>query len=238
MNCLEFRRTVGISPHELGDEAEAHRAACATCHAFASRAQRTQRLVRDAVRVPVPDDLVAGILMSQAFRHRSERRRRRKTILALAAALLLGIAIGVFVAWPQYRQSVLEREVLALVSAADYAFENRRAIAPGEVSSALSPMGYRVQPEIGTISFAGRCLVRGALAGHLVVREESKPITVFLVPHLDVRGQPTFSNAEWSGVMLSSPGRGAIVVLAPLDTDLPPIVERIRAAVRDNENTT
>ena len=226
MNCLEFRRVVSVSPHDLGKEADAHRASCASCQAFASRAERTQRPVRAAVRVPVPDDLVAGILMSQAFQHRRERARRRRATLALAACVLLAVAIGVFAVWPHYRQSLLEREVLALVATTDYALENRRAIAPEAVSDAMSPVGYGVRPEIGPVSFAGRCLVRGSLAGHLVVREHSKPVTVFLVPHLDVRGESTFGNAEWSGVMLSSPARGTVVVIAPPDTDLSPIAQR------------
>ena len=233
MNCFEFRRTVSISPHDLGDAAAAHRETCASCHAYALRAERTLRLVRAAVRVPVPDDLVAGILMSQAFQHRRERARRRRVTLALAACMLLAIAVGVFAVWPQYRQLSLEREVLALVATTDYALENRRAIAPEAVSDALSPVGYGVRPEIGPVSFAGRCLVRGALAGHLVVREQSEPVTVFLVPHLDVRGESTFGNADWSGVMLSSPTRGAVVVIASPDTDLSPIAERIRLAVQD-----
>ena len=231
MNCLSFRRAIATEPDAISVDMEAHLARCEACRTYLNRAQRGQRLLRQAARVPVPDGLQARILMSQAFRLPGSRIRQRYAMLAAAAMVIVVISATWFFAWPQYRQTQLESEVLALIDAAEYAMENRASIDSGSISHALEPVGYKVQPSIGDVSFAGRCLVRGALAGHLVVREQSAPITVFLVPHVQLTSQEHFGNATWSGVMMPASRGGAIVVVAGHDQELSHLAARVRAAV-------
>lgn len=228
VNCLSVRRTLSTASLHRSAQVAAHLQSCASCNRFAAQCAREERLLRQAVRTPVPSDLSASILMVRAF---ATRARRRVLLSSLAAGLACIITVATFVGAPLYREHQLTSDVLALVEAADYALENRDPLRPDIVQQALAPVGFSLASPLERVSFAGRCLVQGTLAGHLVVRDQQRPVTVFLIPRRELDRPVEFSDSTWSGVLLPEQGDGAIAVLAPRGTDMREVAGRVRAAL-------
>jgi hypothetical protein len=72
------------------------------------------------------------------------------------------------------------------------------------VITALEPVGLQLERILYTLSFTCRCLVRGNLAGHVVLRHQGTPITVFLVPDERLIRQAKFENEQWSALLTAA----------------------------------
>lgn len=72
MNCLEFRRTLGVQPLSTNAEFVAHREQCARCADAHARAQAFERKVERALQVPVPEALADAVLLAQTTAARHE----------------------------------------------------------------------------------------------------------------------------------------------------------------------
>jgi len=230
MNCLDYRRLMETAPGEAGEKAVAHARACTSCAEFARRAAHVDRLVREAVRLPLPENLEERILMRQSF-----RRPRRKLAgwAALAAGVVLILAGFLFHAgYVAHEETDLHAELVALVEAADYALKARGPVPEESVDEALRPVGLDLLSAVGDVSFAGRCLVRGNLSGHLVLRESALPVTVFLMPDERVARASRFRRNGWQGVVVPAE-RGSVGIVVPENGGVDPaLVERLVRSVR------
>jgi hypothetical protein len=151
---------------------------------------------------------------------------------ALAAALVLGVAAVLYGAGKGSDEAGLQAERVALVEAADYALEARGPVREQAVEQALGPVGLAVRQRLGAVSFAGRCLVRGNLSGHLVLRETTVPVTVFLMPRERVARLSRFRRAGWRGMLVPAE-QGTVGFLVPADGAVDQdLVERVVGAVR------
>ena len=94
MNCVEFRRQLGVDPQSNAAEFARHRAECPRCAEAAGRAGEFERGLTRALNIEVPPQLADSILLAQAT---AERRRRasmrRGGIFALAASLALAVGV-------------------------------------------------------------------------------------------------------------------------------------------------
>ena len=123
-------------------------------------------------------------------------------------------------------------ELVALVEAADYALVPRGQVHEGTVSDALRPVGLGLDEPVGNVSFAGRCLVRGNVAGHLVLRESMSPVSVFLMPGEHVSRASSFEREGWHGVVVPAQA-GSVGVVVPDGKRVDPaLLELLVRAVR------
>ncbi len=225
MNCLEFRRQMETAPAQAGSGAHEHARECPACTDFSRRVAAFDRALGEALRVPVPENLAARILMRQSFPRRSTTRGW----LALAACLVLAIALAAG-GYLRY-ESALEHELVALVQAADYALAADEPVDTEALAEALRPVGLGVGAPMGRVSYAGRCLVRGNLSGHLVIRDDAEPVTVFLMPDERMARRSRFEHQGWSGVLVPA-GDGTLGFVAPAGKSVESVIERVSKAVR------
>ena len=231
MNCLQFRRAIELAPNDIGDEERLHLQQCAACSAHARRVAAFDAKLGAAIKVPAPENLGERILLRHAFR---ARRARRFYWPALAAGVTLLISGALTVMSYLHNESQLEREVIALVDAADYALQAREPITTQTLSSTLEPVGLKIDGLLGRVSFAGRCLVRGNLSGHVVLRAQGSPdapITVFLMPAEKLVRESRFEGENWSGLLIPA-ANGAIAIIAPHGQALSKVTRRVLDAVR------
>lgn len=231
MNCLQFRRAIELAPNDIGDEERLHLQQCASCSAHARRVAAFDAKLSAAIKIPAPENLSERILLRHAFRTRKARTLHWP---ALAAGVTLLISGALTVMSYLHNESQLEREVLALVDAADYALQAREPIAMHTLSNALEPVGLTIDGLIGRVSFAGRCLVRGNLSGHVVLRAQDSsdsPITVFLMPAERLVRESRFEGKNWSGLLIPA-ANGAIAIVAPRGQALSNVTRRVLEAVR------
>lgn len=232
MNCLEFRRMLLTDPFSEDPEFVAHRQGCDECARVLERSARFERNLRQAMRVEVPEDLASRILLKQSFAEpKVPRWWRRGRSLALAASVLIAVGLVGLGLLSEIRDHRLSQEFVALVKGAPYALAATGPVSSDDVSSALGPVGLDLAGSIGKVTFASRCLVRGRLAGHLVLQGESAPVTVFLVPFSMVDKRATIHSSHYSGVVVPQ-GNGTIAIVSSPGEALEGIEARVRSAIR------
>ena len=239
MNCLDFRRNVDTDPKALEPAAREHMQNCTACAAHSRRIAQFNRSLATALKVPVPENLNEKILLRHSFsahrakRSRWQRLRAPRWMPAIAASVLLLLTISATIGAYLYDEAQLQDEVVALVGAAEYALQASGPVATEAMASALKPVGLHLNGDIGDVSFAGRCLVRGKLSGHIVLRDRDNPITVFLMPNESVVRQTYFEGQKWSGVLVPT-SKGAIAIVAPRGQALKEVTQRILDALHWN----
>lgn len=228
MNCLQFRRVVEADPNGIGELERAHTRQCPACAEHAQRIASFNRVLSAAVNTPVPENLSEKVILRHAFRSTNTQRFHWP---ALAAGLLLLVSVALAVGGYFHKEAQLQREVIAMVGAADYALQARGPVAMQSLDTVLGALGLRLDHPLSNVSFAGRCLVRGNLSAHVVMRNVGTPITVFLMPEEHLLRRTKFEDARWSG-LLAPAQNGAIAIIAPRGQELDEVTSQVLAAIR------
>jgi hypothetical protein len=232
MNCMEFRRILLTCPGEADPAFHRHRFDCPDCTEAAVESAHFEHLLREAVHVDVPENLASRILLKQSFQAQAEPPWwRTRRALALAASMLLMVGLVTLALSAHLQQRRLSEEFVALVNGAPSALAASKLVSSGDISAALRPAGLDLDGAIGDVTFAGRCLVRGKLSGHIVVQGETAPVTVFLIKEQLVSSRATIRTDHYSGVVLPQ-GSGTIVIVSAPGEALESLETRVRSAVR------
>lgn len=218
MNCLEFRRHVGAEPSSTPAAVAAHREECPTCAGFQDEMQALDRLLGKAMRV----DMVSGTRAATApaaaavervpdtshGRHGAVRPRRW---LAMAASLVAGVLVATTL-WLSYPGPTLAAEVIGHVVSDPGALDAGQPLPPQAVTEVLQPSHVRLHPDMGTVTFAMRCVFEGHVVPHLVVQTDRGPVTVLLLLHRSVGAATRIEEGGYSAVVLPAP-RGSIAIV-------------------------
>lgn len=231
MNCIDFRRLAETEPGCDDPAFIDHAAQCQSCAAFAARAKQFDHLLKAAVKFDVPQDLASRILLREALGGPARERPLRARAFAIAASALLCVGL-VFGVWSYVdRGPALDEEMVALIQAAPYALQSTELVGAGAIKAALRPVGLRLDSEMGRVTFASRCYVRGLLSGHVVMRGNSAPITVFLVPGRLATERTEVRSAALSGVIFPV-ASGTIAIIGAPGEPLLEHEQRITRAIR------
>ena len=231
MNCLEFRRILQTEAASQEAEFLLHKRECTACAPAVQRAAGLERALRESLRIDVPEGLESRILLRHALR--DPPRRRLGLAHALAASVVLAVLAFGALRWQEARLYSIEREVVSLVEYADYALAPVAPVEGARVAQALRLVGLELEAPLGAVTFASHCIVRGVLAGHLVLREggEWGPVTVFLIPASLVTERQRFREGRWRGLLVPTP-TGTVAVLGTHPDPVSLVESRVRAAVR------
>jgi Protein of unknown function (DUF3379) len=232
VTCIEFRRLLLTDPGLEDLEFAEHWRGCPDCGEAVESSARCEWRLRQAVTVDVPENLASRILLKQSFDYQAERplwRTRRAYALAAGVLLMVGlISLGLS---PYLEQQRLNEELVALVDGAPYTLADGKPVSGGEISAALAPAGLNLAADIGNVTYAGRCVVRGKVLGHIVVQGETAPVTVFLIGEQLVADRATIRGNRYSGIVVRQ-GAGTIAIISTTEQSLEKIEARIRSAIR------
>jgi len=232
MNCLEFRRRFEREPTLRDEELDRHHRECPGCASFASRVLRFDRRLQSAMRVEVPEGLASRMLLRQSFdTHAARPWWRRRQVYAIAAALLLSVGVTTTTVQRQPDVSGLGREVVAMATMATYALTSTAPVSGRQVNAALQPVGLAITGAVGRVTFAGRCVIKGRAAGHLVIRGAHAPVMVFLMPDENVGREKIVHGTKLDALLLPAAG-GAIAVVGHPGNGIARIANKVRTAVR------
>lgn len=209
MNCVEFRRQLGIDPHSRVQEFLRHRAECARCAAAAARAYAHERELARALAIDVPAQLADKLLLAQTTAAlRSRARWRRVTGLALAAVLVLAVSVtGLRVeAQPLSAQAVahVQREAAALTLT--------HALPAAMTRAAFRDFGVELREVPDGISFVYCCPLDKRRSVHLVMLNGADPVSVIWRPG-ELRDHGSFAREGWQGRIVPL-GAGTLILLA------------------------
>ena len=143
----------------------------------------------------------------------------------VAASIALAIGVGVFL-FDYTRAPSLGEAVMVLVDQAEHALVPKTPIVLREIRAALKPVGVGLNEELGVVTFANPCVVRGKLAGHIVMQGAQAAISILLLPHETVRGRTTVERADLKAVLLPMK-QGTIAILGAPDEELADIENKV-----------
>lgn len=232
MNCMEFRRMLLTDPAVSDPDFEAHRRTCRSCADAVERSAHLERRLREAVNIDVPEGLASRILLKHSFTaHRRVPWWRRGRTYALAASIVLAVGLVAMGLVAQVEQRRLSEEFVALVEGAPYALQAKDRVSREQISQALSAAGVDLDGSIGEVTFAGPCIVRGEISGHVVIQGQSSPVTVFLIKEKLVSDRATIRAGEYRGVVVPA-GTGTIAIVSESGESLAHVEALVRSAVR------
>lgn len=208
MNCLDFRRQLGIEPQSTAPDFVRHRGECPRCAEAAARAAEFESALRRALRIAPSPQLAESILLAQATQqHRRQSYLRRGGLLALAAMLALAIGIGMRVeARPLSTQAVdhLREEAQVLAST--------RLLPAQSVREAFAQRGIALHDVPGGVAWIGCCPMGRHLTVHMVMPESDGPVTLIYVVDTPTRQREDFQHDGWQGRSVPL-GSGTLILL-------------------------
>jgi len=229
MNCLEFRRQLGVDPHFAGAEFVRHRQECARCAEAGGRALEFEAALRRALSVEASPQLAESILFAQATQQRQRRHAylRRGGLLALAATLVLAVGVGMRVeANPLPAQAVahLRGEPEALVLTAPLPAQSIR--------EAFAKRGIALVHTVpGDVVYAACCPMGKHLTVHMVVASQGDPVTVIYLVGDRVPQDGDFEHDGWHGRSVPLE-HGTLILLAHDSGQFDRIVGEWRSALQ------
>ena len=231
MNCLEFRRVHGAEPGSEDHDYRAHLRDCKACASFASQSLRFERLLKQAFKTEVPENLASRILLRHSFQARRTQLSWRRHAYALAASIVLSVGlVGGFVLHMQ-RGPSLGEAVVSHVNEELFALTASGPVGEEELQALIKPVGLELTGYIGNVTFATLCVVRGKITGHLVMEGEKAPVTVLLMPNERVKERSVIREDHLRGMIVPQ-GNGALVIVGAPGEPLDSIASRVQSVVR------
>ena len=234
MDCLTFRRQMLEDPGRHDRALAEHEAACHSCAGFARSLRADEAKLREALNFAPPPELAERIQLAISFGE-ARKRPSRLQWLGIAASVLVAVAAGglgwMTYLYKPYEDLSLERSVLNHVQD-----ETKHLYDPGQASSGklhyvFDRFGARVDAQaLGTVNFAGICMMRRNRGVHLVMRGEMGPVTVFFMPGEMARKPMALDSPRFAGV-IEPTDWGSIAVVGEQGEKLQPVLDRVRQAV-------
>lgn len=187
MECLEFRRLCGSDPHNEDPLFVAHAESCSRCAAYAREMRAFDNLLLQALEVEPPDAsaIPVGISTEEAAQPGGAFWRPVRW-LGLAASLVLvaGLAAGI---WVGTSSDTLARDIV------EHIHHEPKSLVTTDVSvrsediyRVMNRAGYRLRDDVALVTYTRTCIFRGQKVPHLVIQGRQGPITVMLLPEIDV----------------------------------------------------
>jgi hypothetical protein len=255
MDCAEFQRRLGADPNALDAGMRAHASGCADCTRALAQAQAFERRLADAFAVPVPADLAARVLaasridaepasradaksMRDAATQADVRplraarpRRRQGAWLALAAAAVLVVALGL-THWRANANS-LPALAIAHVVAPDErdALDLKTPLPRADVEATFAARGVHLvaAPPIDVV-YAAKCGLGGTPIVHMVMPETGGPVSVMYVPGARERASESLRRDDLVARAVPM-DRGVLVMVAREDRTFGAIENAWRNAI-------
>jgi hypothetical protein len=220
MDCLACRRSLLAEPRPRTIEQQPHLADCADCARFAQRLTGLERVLEDAVLVPVPDAIAARVLLE---RHAETHRRcARAAVFAGVFAIAALFGVGVLEA-PALRETATVRAVgpahPAIAAIAEVADEDGEPTARSpeqsvEMQDTLRRLGLTLKVGHASAYYLGRCHINAtSTCEHIVLSSDDGYANVMLVSDYPLHERLLVRDRQM--VALVSPVRdGAYIVVA------------------------
>jgi hypothetical protein len=211
MNCLEFRRQLGVDPLSSGADFVGHRQECARCAEAAARAVEFEAALRRALNVAPSTQLAESILLAQATQQQRGRRIwiRRGGLLALAAMLVLAVGVGMRV-----EASPLSAQAVEHLRGEPEALTLSQPVPAESVREAFAKRGIALRHDVsGEVVFVGCCPMGRHPTVHMVMPGNTGPVTVIYVVDDRAKQSEDFQRDGWRGRSVPL-GNGTLILLA------------------------
>lgn len=230
MNCLDFRRRWSTEPGRDDPDLETHMAQCGSCTAFAVEMESVDHLLSEALRLPVPDSMrefSVESLESGAGKAKSSAVRWMAMAASIVAAALVSYGAWRTASVPDDIAAELLAHLLhepaALLETADI-------VPADQVEYVLRRTGARLEEPLGKVTYIKNCPFRNQRVAHIVIQGSAGPVTLMLLPHVDVDAATPFEEQGYKGTIVPV-GSGSVAIIGGEDEPLAPVEELVSSAV-------
>lgn len=242
MNFSEFKQMLGADPYSKDDDFLSARDSSPEHREAAGEAEAFEAMLKKALSVPVPGDLLDRIQAAVATAEQAASQPwqyREPWQYRAAAAALLAIGVTAAAWWQSARdwESVddylvdhWEVDGRAFVEQAD-------AIPANNVEAVFALIGMQVTPEYARlIDFIHACPTPGSRGAHYVVDTDNGPVTLIYMPSVqDVEAHTmTVDNLIARALPLAT---GSLLVIGPDMASIEPWFALTRDALRPLSQT-
>ncbi|MDO7085697.1 DUF3379 family protein [Pseudocolwellia sp. AS88] len=215
MDELQFRRSIYEDPHSTDEDILNAKASDPSKQKFAKEIQQLDDKILNALKVPVPDDMVQKLILRQALESHQQQKKKKRVHLALAASV--AFAMGLTLNFMNFST--------AYTTVGDYAFAHTEFEAShfsnaDEAKVSLASLNKKMaafhgnfSDNLGQLIFADYCRFDGMKSLHLVFKGETSPVNVFILPNdVDIAFTNSFSNQQLNGKSMQFKDANIIVV--------------------------
>jgi len=215
MDDLQFRRSIYAAPSSQDKDIIAAQNADPAKKQLAQELCQFDEKLKQAMKIPVPDDLCNKLLLRQTLA--SHQQEKRKTRIHLALAASVAIVAGVVVNYLQFSSSYtnLGDYALAHVYHEQTYFSNddNTRVSLTSLNNKMTTFKGSFSESMGELISADYCRFDGMKSLHLVFQGLTDTVTIFVVPkkeHLAFTNK--FSDEKLQGESLSFKHANILVV--------------------------
>jgi hypothetical protein len=184
MDDLKFRRAIYANPNSQDADVLAAQQQDANKMQFAKEICLLDERIKQALHVPVPDDLCNKLILRQTLATHQVQKRKKRVHLALAASV--AIVGGLILNFMQFSSAYhnLGDYALAHVYHEEGSFANNETnlVSLTSLNQKMAAFEGNFSKSLGKLIFADYCRFDGMKSLHLVYQGKTSPVTVFIVP--------------------------------------------------------
>jgi hypothetical protein len=198
MDDLQFRRAIYADPNNQNADTIAAQQDDPSKKQFAQEISKLDKKIKQALQVPVPDDLCNKLILRQTLA--SHQVHKRKTRMHLALAASVAIVGGLILNFMQFSNaySNLGDYALAHVYHEEGSFDNNATnqVTLTSLNQKMAAFDGNFSKPLGKLIFADYCRFDGMKSLHLVYQGKTSPVTIFVVPKNEQLNFTTAFNDE------------------------------------------
>ncbi len=184
MDDLQFRRSIYANPTSQDKDIIAAQNADPAKKQLAQELCQFDEKLKQAMNIPVPDDLCNKLLLRQTLA--SHQQEKRKTRIHLALAASVAIVAGVVVNYLQFSSSYTNLGDYALAHVyheqSYFSNDDNTRVSLTSLNNKMSTFKGSFNDSLGELISAGYCRFDGMRSLHLVFQGLTDTVTVFVVP--------------------------------------------------------
>ena len=232
MDELEFRRRVYADPDTTDVAVLEAAKEDATKLSFLNDMRMMNSQLRQAMDVPVPEDLANKLIWQQSMTEHVREKQRTRWYVAMAATVAFVFGLS-FTLTQQNQVISLGNEALAhMHHASDELGFSTTPLTLAQVNQRLEEYGAHLASDIGPIEVANYCHLDKIRSLHMILNSDNGPVSVFVVPHSDDATVPSsFGNDTYEGQGYQFKHANMMVV-GDKNTDISAFKEKLRKSIQ------
>ena len=184
MDDLQYRRSIYADPTSQDPDIIAAQNADPAKKQLAQELYLFDEKLKEAMKVPVPDDLCNKLLLRQTLASHQQEKRKSRVHLALAASVT--IIAGLVVSYLQFSNSYTNLGDYALAHVYheenDFYNDDNNRVSLTSLNKKMTAFNGSFSESLGELISADYCRFDGMKSLHLVFQGITSTVTVFIVP--------------------------------------------------------
>lgn len=182
MDELNFRRKLFADPNDSTSEVVDACQKDPNKAKFKADLQQLDDKIASALNVEVPENLAERILLNQSITTKIKTQKKRRVHIAVAASIVaaVGLTIGVMQS-PKHYDGLVEHAIAHMSAELDH-IPNHGEATLSQLNDKLTYFGAELLEQVAKIKFVSFCTFEGTRSLHIVMDDQGRDVTVFVVP--------------------------------------------------------